>query len=394
MKSNSLYKALIVLISLVSCLEPFDPKLSDSNKDFFIVDGIITDQEGPYTVKISKSSSLVVKNKPVSNIDVKIEDEDGNIESLWESSPGVYQTVSLQGQVNKSYRLILNNGSKQYLSTWERIPHSSIIDSIYYRVEDKATTDKEDNLTGVQFFIDSHGSSESTKYYRYEWEEVWKIGVYWASYYDYLGDDRIKSTENPRYTCWKYENPSSINIATTEGLKENVLSRHLLGFITGEKERFTQRYSLSVKQFALEEKEYKFWKNLQESNEEIGGLFDRQPAKVLSNLSNPSDPNDEILGYFSASGLREKRVYVNSTEVPRELFRRPQCFALDTLTKDSLGSVYEIAIFDQLKNGKFFYDLLFSAVSPIPYGVLLSKPSCSDCTKKGGVLDKPNFWDE
>ncbi len=393
MKSTSLYIALISLIGLGSCLEPFEPKLTDSNREFFVVDGIITDQEGPYIVKISKSKSLVIENKPVSNLDVKIEDEDGNIESLWESSPGVYQTVSLQGQVNKSYRLILNNGSSHYQSTWEKIPPSATIDSIYYRVEDKATTDKEENLTGVQFFVDSHGDTESTRYYRYEWEEVWKIGVYWASYYDYLGDDKIKTTDNPRYTCWKYGSPTSINIATTEGLKENVLSRHLLGFITGEEERFTQRYSFLVKQFALEEKEYLFWKNLQESNEEIGGLFDRQPAKVLSNLSNPSDPKDEILGYFSASGLKEKRVYINSGEVPRELFRRPQCFPLDTLTKDSLGSVYESAIFDQIKNGKFFYDLLYS-LDPQPYGILLSKPSCSDCTKKGGKLDKPNFWDE
>ncbi len=380
--------------SVCACLEPFNPEVSDSNKGFLVVDGQITDLPGPYIFQIGKSSSINGQNTRVSGVQISIEDENGNNSSLIESGNGIYETRDFQGETGKQYRLNFTYEGDQFQSSWETIEESPQIDSIYFSGEIRETTDQLIDILGVQFFVDHQGDENGARYFRYEWEETWRINVPWPSLFDYVGNDTIEAVKNPLHTCWRSDNPTGINLATTFGLRQNRLSGHKLGFITGDKERFTRRYSILIKQFTLDEAEYLFWKNLQESNEELGSLFDRQPASVTSNIKNLSDPSDIVLGYFSASGSIENRIFITPREVPIQLSRRPMCPDLDTLRKSELGDEYESMVLSALEN-KSFYQLLFSPIAGNePIGVLLAAPTCADCTKRGGDLKKPDFWDE
>ena len=272
---------------------------------------------------------------------------------------------------------------------------SPVIDSVYFQIKTIGTTDVDKDADVVQFFIDSHGPDDGARYFRYELEEVWKIGVFWPSFSDYIGNDQIVPTANPKHTCWKYWKPSGINIATTAGLKSNVLARHKLIFAGEEEERFTRKYSLLVKQFAMEEKEYLFWKNLKESNEDLGSLFDKQPARVLGNLTNVTNPDENVLGYFSASGMREKRVFISGADVTPSLRRRPFCNPLDTLKKRELRDSYEPTLLRAVNSGKsFFIGFYISESGGNVLGALVSLPKCSDCTLKGGDVNKPEFWED
>ena len=394
MKILSRHIIVFVLICLVSCLEPFEPDVSDQSESLLVVDGIITNGFGPYIVKLTKSSSLKEMNTVVTGANVSIEEMNGPTNLMVEASPGVYETNTLQGSVGKSYRLLINYQGQQYQSSWETILNSPPIDSVYYQVGTRPTTDKDIDIVGVEFFVDNHGPEVGTRYFRYEYEETWRIGVSYPANFDYLGDDLIQTTTNPLFTCWKNGNSNSINIATTTGLVQNVLSGHSLGFIARDDERYTERYSMLVKQFALEEEEYLFWKSLKESNEELGSLFDKQPANVVSNVTNINNPAEIVLGYFSASGFQEVRIYIHHTEVPTALSLRPSCGQLDSLYKAELGTEYETTIFRRIANGSFFFDLIVPDLSPNVIGVMLSPPRCTDCTSKGGDLNKPEFWDE
>lgn len=391
------YLILLIYLGINGCLEPFNPEVPDGDRDFLVVDGLITDQPGPYTVKIAKSSSLDGEGSNVSGVVVSIEERDGETETLTEIGDGVYETRALQGKTGKSYRLNLNYRETLYQSTWETLLLSPPIDSVYFQIETKGTTDIDNDVEGLQFFLDNQGPDDGTRYFRFELEETWKIGVYWPTVVEYIGDDQTQRTSDPRHTCWKYFKPTSINIATTDGLISNVLSRHKLNFITGIDERFTRRYSLLVKQYAIKEEEYLFWKNLKESNEDLGSLFDKQPARVTSNLTNVTNPDDIVLGYFSASGVREERIYVNKSEVTGSLSARPFCANLDTLFKSDFDSpeAYERTLFERINSGRrIFYGFYYNELSGILSGALLSLPRCSDCTLKGGDLNKPDFWDE
>jgi hypothetical protein len=389
----------IVLIIIVAagCIEPFSPNIPNSDDSFLVVDGIITDQAGPYTVSITKSTPLDhIDNEEtlVTGVNVTIEEENGIIETLNEISPGVYITNSLQGVVGKRYRLNLSYNGSQYMSSWETIEASAIIDSVYYQIETRATTNKDINLTGLQFYVDSHGSQEGVKSHRFEWEETWEIGVTYPSKEDFLDGGLIVDAKNPVHQCWKFKNSETINLSTTEGLSENFISTHPIGFITGEDERFIKKYSLQVKQYALDETEYLFWKFLKESNEELGSLYDKQPAKIVGNIASLTDSDDVVLGYFSASGVQVVRVFVRAYTV--NISERNDCtIPLDTLLKADFGNNYESAVMEEINNGKYFFGSAYAGRPPVNVvGALLSHRKCSDCRIKGGTLKKPDFWDE
>jgi hypothetical protein len=388
---------LIIIIGMIGCIEPFDPNIPNSNKDHLVIDGIITDQPGPYIVKITKSTPLDYigqDDTSVSGVTVTIEEEEGVIETLYEESPGVYMTNAIQGVVGKRYRLNLSYGNSNYQSSWETIEASAKIDSVYYQVETRATTDKDIELTGLQFYVDSQGDQENVKNHRYEWEETWEIGVTYPSQDDFLEGGLILPAENPVYQCWKFKNSETINLNTTEGLSKNIISAHQLAFITGEDERFIKKYSLLVKQFALDESEYLFWKFLKEANEELGTLYDKQPSKIIGNISSLSNSDEVVLGYFSASGVQQTRVFVKAFTV--NISERDDCgIPLDTLFIADLEKNFNNAVLEEISNGKYFFGSARAGRPPIlVVGALLSHKKCSDCRIKGGDLKKPDFWDE
>ena len=197
MKVSIKHIIILCFIGICGCLEPFNPNIPDSQNDFLIVDGIITDRPGPYTVKILKTNSFNEESEFVSGAEVSIEERDGLTERLVESSTGVYETNSMQGVIGNSYKLNLNYNGQQYQSTWETIYASPAIDSIYFQAETRGTTDKENDQNGLQFFVDNHGAENGIRYFRYEWEETWQLGVQWRSGNDYLGNDTVEPTSNP-----------------------------------------------------------------------------------------------------------------------------------------------------------------------------------------------------
>jgi len=386
---------ILPLVLLFSCLEPYEPEIPGGSNIFLVVDGVITNKPGPYTIKMTKSYDLNEndsKDTKVTGLTLLIEEENGPIETLIETEEGIYQTNTLQGKTGARYRLTFDYEGNQFQSSWETINSSIPIDSVYYKLETRQTNDRETDITGVQFYIDSHGPSQDATYYRYEWEETWEIGVSYPSYFDYIGNDELILTTDPRHTCWKYNDQSTINIATSDGLSENVISKQQLAFVTGEEERFVEKYSLLVKQFALDEDEYKFWKILQETNEELGTLYDKQPGNIRGNIFNLSSPSEIVLGYFSASGLEEERVFIKDFE---ELSVKAECvIPLDTLTKANLGAGYEDVVLAEIDGGKFFFDFISTPTSLDILGVYLSSSRCSDCQRKGGDVNKPIYWDE
>ena len=66
-----------------------------------VIEGIVTDQAGPYQVRVTKTGPLnQLGNFPVvSGAEVTIYDDLGNAEALSEIQDGLYETQSLQGRL-------------------------------------------------------------------------------------------------------------------------------------------------------------------------------------------------------------------------------------------------------------------------------------------------------
>lgn len=93
-------------IACCSCKKVVTLKL-DSASPYLVIEGEVTDQPGPYTVKISNTVSFYKDNvfPPISGAVVRISDGEGNTDSLLETSAGIYSTQTLQGVPGHTYTL-------------------------------------------------------------------------------------------------------------------------------------------------------------------------------------------------------------------------------------------------------------------------------------------------
>ncbi len=383
---------LVVLLLVGGCVEPFSPDFPEVSTSLLVVEGAITDAEGPYTVQLSRSFAVSSgKVTPASGADITIEEENGPTAVLTETSPGIYVTDGIRGGVGNRYRLTFSVNGNQYSSSWETIRRSPKIDSVYWRLAEQENSDREVE-SGIQFFVASDGSETDIQFYRWVWDETWEISVNHATLWYYLGDFELEfiPADEQRNLCWVDFSPRTINVFTTRELGRNVVSEHPLYFSANDQERFTRRYSLLVRQFALEEEEFNFWKNLEESSQGSADLFEKQPARVVGNIQNLSNPDEAVLGYFSASGVSEQRVFIKSSEVTPEFRRRPRC-SLDSVSRSFR---HDFRVFERLRSGGIFYSFWYTPLGGQILGSLITTSRCSDCVFKGGNIEKPEFWDD
>jgi hypothetical protein len=129
LKSGSL-SLLIFIFIFTSCQKVIDLDLNSAAPQI-IIEGTVTDQPGPYNVKITQTVNY---NEPnvipvIPNATVIISDNLGNIDTLSETTPGNYNTTSLQGLPGRTYTLKINVNGKEYVSV-STMPYPVSIDTI------------------------------------------------------------------------------------------------------------------------------------------------------------------------------------------------------------------------------------------------------------------------
>ncbi len=101
-----------------ACEKVIQPDL-ESVEPQLVIEGVITNQGIPCTVKISKSSNFSQESSfnGVEGAIVVISDEFGNTETLTAISPGIYQTITTIGIEGRTYQLKVVSEGKEYTST-------------------------------------------------------------------------------------------------------------------------------------------------------------------------------------------------------------------------------------------------------------------------------------
>ena len=126
----------------------------DNAEPRLVIESFITDQPGPYTVKITKSADFYdTNNFPLqSGAIVTISDNQGSPEDvLAEVSPGVYETTSIQGQRGVTYTLNVNLNSKTYTASSTMPTLLTPLDSIVYEFEEESLFTDEGYYTTAYF---------------------------------------------------------------------------------------------------------------------------------------------------------------------------------------------------------------------------------------------------
>jgi len=378
--------SIAVFLLLTACIEKIDPQ-DFAYQSVLVVDGGMTDKTEPYIVRLSRSLPLNTEGYLVeSGAVVSIIDGEGQSYSLRESTSGVYRSdpQEIVGVVGLPYMLdIVTADGRHYQSAPVVLRATPAIDSVYFERERRLTDVTGISRDGVKILVDSHDPSGNTRYYRYEWTETYEIKVPYPSPYGFNAQNPIDPfvpIDVFAQFCYNSVTGSNILVASTRLLLEDRVAGLETNYVSTDDYKLRSKYSILVRQFALDEKGYKFWSELQKTSESLGTLFDPMPYELRGNISNVDDPDEAVLGYFDASAAAEKRLFIDREELLELDFPSDGCFLqLDTAT---LG---EIPVW--LNAGS-----LIAYLGPYPVTYALMGPrSCTDC-RVYGSLEKPDFW--
>lgn len=375
-------KVILFLLTFIfifpSCIEPFSLDIGGGNSNEYSVNGQVTDQEGYQTVTISMTSSIDNPSyNPLSNCDVRIIDNNGDVFKLTEFEKGNYRVwMSKESLKNgNSYQLkIITESGIEIVSDFDKMPEAVEIDSVYYKREDIPTSNPQKPIQGIQFYIDVDGKNTNNYYYRWEITETWEHRAaypkswYWTGY----ATIKVDPPDFSRFFCWSTLNIKNTYNLTTKDLAQNKYRMYKLHFVDNQTQRLTYCYSVLVNQFAQSEPAYKYWENLRINSNDQGGLYNTQPIRIIGNLKSTSNPDLTILGFFGASSVSSKRIFARDIE-NIELYY-PDC------------EPTEPEQFVDFRKGKPQY------LYPAGSSLWIVGDGCVECNIFGGTTVKPSYW--
>ena len=194
---------IFLLIFACSCIDPYNPVIDDY-LDLPVVEGLITNDPGPYTIKLSRSIALDNMDlKPIRGAVVVISDDAGNEETLTETSRGTYKTSAsgIRGEAGRQYRLTLQIDGKTYQSEYETLMIPVEIDSVYTREEIKPGTIPAE---GLQFYVSTKNITDPGINFLWKYTETYKFQPELTLDYIYYRPDSIVENHGDSGSiCWR-----------------------------------------------------------------------------------------------------------------------------------------------------------------------------------------------
>lgn len=364
---------LIFLIVGNSCIKQFTPETTE-DKDLLVVEGLITDRPGLDTIKLSTSMPLGIKSsaKPLSGCEVTISDDLGNTFSTNEIVAGSYvMNPPFQGVVGRSYTLHVKTDDSYHNLSYESSPvlmkPVPPIDSLYYNKVVLARSSNGGVIgEGCQIYLNTHDPESICRYYRWEFVETWEFNL------PYLVANR---------DCWITRTSEQINIKNTTSFTDDRIDKLPVTLITNETDRLNIKYSILVNQYSLNQDEFDYWQQLKNQIEKVGSLYDQIPYSTKSNVRCIEKPSENVLGYFSVSAVKSKRIFIQEQFVGAP-YLYYDCEDAVVGFNDPIPSL----------NSKVW--VIITITYPPPgYKVLTYFRACADCTTRGSIK-KPDFWDD
>jgi hypothetical protein len=383
MRRNNIIKLFLVLaIMIPSCIIPYEPNIKTRDINKFVVSGQVTDNNEYQTVSVSMASPVGNPQYiPVSGCYVRILDDKGNEFIMQESSEGIYRV-----RIDKSYLspgtsfkvVILTSDGISIESDFDQMKECPDVDSVYFFRRDIIDRWGLD-IKGIQFYLDLDGGNIDSRFFRWELIETWEYHADYPRewYYDGIVH-HIYPPDYSRKVCWTTESVKNIYTLSTENLIENRYHMLPLNYVGNNTSRLMYGYSLLINQFAMSEAAYSYWDQLRINSSEQGGLYEKQPLVVTGNLHNNTDPDQKVLGFFSASSVKSKRIFVKDVENLKLDF-------LSFCTPAPLGR------FGLKEIGPDEYPA-FLMGDKLGYYLVQLSIYCVDCLSLGGTTIKPYFW--
>jgi hypothetical protein len=393
----------LVFITVISvgCKKPYNPPAINASASYLVVEGVINAGADSTFIKLSHTvnlSSKVIANPELHAL-LTIESDQNTSYPLTEAAKGTYVSAGLNLDNSRKYRLrIKTANNEQYLSDFVPVVNAPAIDTVSYSIKSN----------GLGLYVSTHDPKNSTRYYRWDYQETWVFHSNFLSGYVSNGDTVIERNFNTNeiYQCWGNDTSSTVVIGSSAKLATDVISNQPVTFVNSTSEKLGSKYSIIVRQYALTSDAFKFWTNLKTITEQLGSIFDAQPTQINGNIHSVTNPSEPVIGYVSAGSTSSKRIFITNQQLPAwaTTLPYPDC-KLDTLYLQFLppGGVVEInqenEYFNYNKGAKYNTQLIpVGAIIIIPkigpeiiIGHSGALPECVDCTLRG-TNKQPAFW--
>ncbi len=383
MHRNNIFLLLMMLGLLYSCIKPYTPDVETAEKEKYVLLGTVNNYDTVQSIAVSKTSPLANPGfLPVEGCLVSVINGDGLVFNTQELEPGIYKTV-----IAKQYlvvgatfhvNVVLPSG-EIIVSVPDTLLNCPDVDTVYYQPKTQATSKPGVLDLGLQFMLDYKGSTGDAAYYRWQLAETWEYHAVYPLEWYYDGMlHHVEPPDYSRFVCWRTQPIQQVFTLSTKGLNQNVYHGLPLHFVKNTVSKLKYMYSLLILQSSLSHEAFAYWEQIR-INESIGeGLYERQPVAIKGNLSCVSDPSKVVLGFFGASMIKQKRIFVGPIpEFPIEY-------------QEPCSSIFLMQGFDELTPDD--YPAYFLSNINGGFTMNLMSGECVDCLLLGGTNVKPEFW--
>jgi len=291
-KSLGLIALSFMILFLTACSEKYNFEF-ENQSTLLVVEGKITNQAGPYYVRLSESIKEVIKpnytgsdkmiSKPIANAQVSLTDDAGDTETLryigkipgiYPESEGWYIIENMTGVVGRTYTLNIAWDDKTYTATdkMEAVPE---IDKIGFRTKHLAAKNEDVDIPLI-YFKEPQGIKN---YYLMYFSENGFFGSNrnWA--FSILNDDYLDAYVN--------------GLEIDDG--QSPSGRDFYMFIS-------EGTKVDVYLESLSESGYEFYRGIINQFDADGGAFSSNPSSPPTNVSGVAQ------GFFRASAVSVKSV--------------------------------------------------------------------------------------
>jgi hypothetical protein len=383
-QNNNLYIITLLSLMLTSCIKSYEPVIESKDANKFVVSGQVAKGDSVQYINVSRTSPIGKPEYiPVIGCTVTVIDDKSNNYTAIDLQDGNYACFIPKSALTagSSFKVdIITSDGVNLVSDFDQIYSGPGVDSVYYQVEEIATNNPEFFINGIQFYVDLNAESSDSHYFRWEAIETWEYHSKWPIEWYYDGQiHHIWPPDYSRSVCWKTNIVENVFTLTTQNLSVNKYRLYPLHYVDNHSSaRLVYGYSLLIRQYALSNAAFIYWDKIRINSNTKGGLYEKQPLAVKGNLRNVTHPDEIVLGFFGASTVASRRIFVSN--VPGlPITYDPACQPNPSLrmgAKDIDPRDYPAYLF-----GDYY-----------GYSWRLLDTECVDCLTVGGINVKPAFW--
>lgn len=369
-----------LLCCISACTEPYQGEV-EGLEDILVVNALITNENKIQEVSLTRPYRFD-EDAPIAEENALILVDDGEQQFIFdEVQPGKYiSNISFAAEMGRPYSILITTESgRSYRSETMQLPVATTnIDALY---AERITDDTGEEGMGI--FVDTFDASNQSNYYRYEYDETFKIIAPFWSPLDVVFVIQLSTgpafnvirREREERVCYGTDNEKVINVVNTLNLGEDRLSRFNVRFINRDNYILSHRYSINVRQYVQTPEAFAYYDALRGLSQSATTVFSEdQPGFLAGNIFSLEDANENVAGFFEVAAVTEKRIFFDYEEFfPGE--ELPPYFQNCTPSAES-GEDLKNSL---LRETRVYYD-----------GKTVAR-ACGDCTALGSNK-VPDFW--